>query len=318
MTLVELDSSRVHVHSPAAVDLRLSSLPVGHPWRPDGISDAHVAQLASVHSGWTPILVNRRDMTVVDGAHRVAAARRLGAHSIVAEWFDGTMLDAFHEFVVRNTRGGLPLSAQDREAGVVRALAAEASWSDRRIAQLCGVSPKMVARLRCDRTSTDGECVKRVGRDGRARPVRAGAMRQQISDALEQDPDASLRTIAARLGVSPETVRSVRKELDGHSRGIGTDEAFSFHERDITADYFTSHFGRQQAAPWREDNAFQATSEGESFVEWFEAKAVAPGLHHVEDVPLSRVYEIADEARHRAAFWTKFADSLEMRTRRRR
>jgi hypothetical protein len=176
----------------------------------------------------------------------------------------------------------------------------------------------MVARLRCDRTSTDDECVKRVGRDGRARPVRAGAMRQQIADALEQDPNASLRTIATRLGVSPETVRSVRKELGGHSRAVATAEAFSLNDRDITAGYHTLLFHREQATPWREDNAFHATPEGESFVEWFEAKTVAPGLHHVDSVPLSRVYEIADEARRRAAFWTKFADTLELRTRRRR
>jgi hypothetical protein len=34
-------------------------------------------------------------------------------------------------------------------------------------------------------------------------------------------------------------------------------------------------------------------------------------------VPLSRVYEIAGEARRRAEFWTRFAETLETRVRRR-
>ncbi len=38
---------------------------------------------------------------------------------------------------------------------------------------------------------------------------------------------------------------------------------------------------------------------------------------HVGVVPLSRVYEVADEARRRAAFWLGFAETLEGRVRRR-
>jgi hypothetical protein len=34
-------------------------------------------------------------------------------------------------------------------------------------------------------------------------------------------------------------------------------------------------------------------------------------------VPLSRVYEIADEARRRAGFWSRFAEALEGQVRRR-
>jgi len=94
-------------------------------------------------------------------------------------------------------------------------LADQPLWSDRRIAHVCGVSPKLVARLRCDGPVAPAAAAreKRVGRDGRARPLKPGAIRGDIAKAIRESPCASLRMIAAELGVSPETVRSVRSEL---------------------------------------------------------------------------------------------------------
>ena len=58
---------------------------------------------------------------------------------------------------------------------------------------------------------------------------------------------------------------------------------------------------------------------GEQFVEWFDATTVddADGWAHLGVVPLSRTYEVADEARRRAAFWASFAEALERQVRRR-
>ena len=87
-------------------------------------------------------------------------------------------------------------------------------WSDRRVAELCGVSPKTVAQLRSELPGRgEDEPEMRVGRDGRARPVDAAARRALVAAALEERPDASLRAIARSVGVSPETVRSVRQLL---------------------------------------------------------------------------------------------------------
>jgi hypothetical protein len=71
-------------------------------------------------------------------------------------------------------------------------------------------------------------------------------------------------------------------------------------------------------APWRGDSAFSSTTEGETFVAWFDSTNVADHPSRIDEVPLSRIYEIADEARRRAAFWSAFADSVEGRARRRR
>ena len=67
-----------------------------------------------------------------------------------------------------------------------------------------------------------------------------------------------------------------------------------------------------------EDRAFTDRDGGQEFVDWFEATSVEQldPWTHVEAVPLSRVYEIADTARHRAEFWNRFAKALETRVRR--
>ena len=66
------------------------------------------------------------------------------------------------------------------------------------------------------------------------------------------------------------------------------------------------------ARPWQEDRALAARDGGERFVEWFDSTAVdsVDGWEHIGVVPLSRVYEVADEARRRAAFWLGFAETL--------
>ncbi len=295
--------------------VRLATLPVGHAWRADGLDEARIVMLAGSLDSTPPIVVNRRDMTVVDGAHRVAAARRRGTGTLAVEWFDGTELEAFAEFLHRNSQRGLPVTLADRCRGVQRALRVQAGWSDRRIAHLCDVSPKLVARMRGDHAAPGIE--KRVGRDGRARPVRPGAMRDQILQALKSEPDASLRVIASRLGVSPETVRTVRRELHDDapqvppSRLVGALADLAEQRRWLLQPI-------PAPAPWRDDQAFHSTEEGVSFVEWFDATSVDGAERRLDEVPLSRVYEIADEARRRAAFWSTLADDLERRTRNRR
>lgn len=296
----------------------LASLPVGHAWRADGLNDARVAALAARYAHLPPVLVRRHDLLVVDGAHTVAAARRLGMQVAHVQWFEGTWAEATEAFVRRNSVvDALCLTADDRRALIHSTLRTEPTWSDRRIAQVCGVSPKMIARGRAGATSLEPihGAEKRLGRDGRARPVRAGAMRSSILQKLEQHPDASLRTIASALGVSPETVRSVRRERQGCSEPTARVGSRQFG---ALVDEVLARPRPELPAPWRGDSAFSSTTEGETFVAWFESSNVVDHPSRIDEVPLSRIYEIADEARRRAAFWSAFADSVEGRARRRR
>jgi hypothetical protein len=179
-------------------------------------------------------------------------------------------------------------------------------WSDRRIAELCGVSPKTVAQLRDElRGPDEGEPAMRVGRDGRARPVDAAARRALVVAALEERPDASLRAIARSVGVSPETVRSVRQHLGRKAppRPVVTPMIW------------------RTSAPvetWRPDVAFTSREDSAATASFFERTDVCDSdlERHVHAIPLSRVYEVADEARRRAAFWTRLAQCAEAKAER--
>jgi hypothetical protein len=226
---------------------------------------------------------------VVDGAHRVAAARRLGLARLEAERFDGSPAEAFVEFVRRNVAHGLVLTLTERKLAAERVLRDHPLWSDRRVAEVCALSPKTVARLRCpsaDHPQSDG--AMREGRDHRLRPVARGSARARVLEALQEHPDASLRTVAAAAGVSPETVRLVRLNL------------------------------AQEPEPtepaWEADAALASSDHGEDFVAWFERTAVAePDLEWVDTVPLGRVYVVADEASRRSETWLRLARALEAR-----
>jgi AraC-like DNA-binding protein len=209
------------------------------------------------------------------------------------------------EFVRRNVAHGLLLTLAERKRAAVRVLRAHPAWSDRRVAALCGVSSKTVARVRVeagvcptgDGASIDGGM--RVGRDGRCRPVRRGSVRARVLEALRADPSASLRAIASVAEVSPETVRLVRMNMAEVEASSGDEPA--------------------AAASWRDDAALVSCEEGEEFVGWFERTLVGvEDLARAGAVPLSRVYEVGDEARRRSEAWLEFARALEARTTRTR
>jgi hypothetical protein len=148
----------------------------------------------------------------------------------------------------------------------------------------------------------------REGRDHRLRPVRREPVRARVVEALRAQPEASLRTIAAAVGVSPETVRLVRLNLANEPVCDCPDLTGS----PLVDDGDPDAMGGPDV--WRTDAALASTDGGEDLLEWFERTAVSDSdLDRVEKVPLSRVYEISDEARRRAEVWLQFARALEHR-----
>src|SRR5207244_7336106 len=79
----------------------VADLNVDCSFRESGVNEEHVQLLAELDGQWPPVLVRRDDRLVIDGAHRVAAARLLGRKRIETEWFDGGADDALVEFVRR-------------------------------------------------------------------------------------------------------------------------------------------------------------------------------------------------------------------------
>jgi ParB-like chromosome segregation protein Spo0J len=221
-TLVQqiVSSAASVVPSPGRVVLvPLPRLMIKPSYREAGVNQDHVERLVALGGRWPPILVHQDNGLVIDGAHRVLAARSLRLDRIAAALFDGDPDEALIEFVRRNVYHGLPLTLRERKRAASQVLLARQEWSDRRIAEICALSPKTVGRLRLSVPDCQSEenphldTRTRVGRDNKSRPVNSASVRARVIEAIEEQPDASLRSVAAAAGVSPETVRIVRMNM---------------------------------------------------------------------------------------------------------
>ncbi|MBM7172984.1 ParB N-terminal domain-containing protein [Streptomyces sp. G44] len=197
---------------PQCAEVPLDALTAGESPRSTGEDEEHVARMAEAEEPLPPILVDRGTMRVIDGRHRLAAARLRGQRTISARFFDGSADDAFLRGVEANVRHGLPLSQADRCAAAERIVATHPHLSDRSIARASGLGAKTVAGIR-RRSGTGPEENMRVGRDGRVRPVNGVQGRQRAAEVLAENPQASLREVARIAGVSPTTASDVRKRL---------------------------------------------------------------------------------------------------------
>lgn len=185
--------------------------------RRSGENPEHTRLLAESDTDLPPIIVHHPSMQVIDGMHRLRATALRGGTEIDVRCFTGSAREAFVLAVQANTGHGLPLSMTDRQAAARRILDSHPEWSDRVIASITGLAAKTVRMLR-DRViphanGTGAHRSSRVGRDGRVRPVDSSEGRRLAGRLLEDAPEASLREIARKAGVSPGTVRDVRRRL---------------------------------------------------------------------------------------------------------
>lgn len=293
----------------AVVSVALARLVVKRSIRESGVNQEHVQRLMRLGGRWPPILVHETTGVVIDGVHRVTAARMLGLLRVDASLFSGGPDAALIECVRRNVQHGLPLTLRERKWAAGRVLSVHPNWSDRRIAGICALSPKTVGRLRvapgaCESgTAEPSDALVRVGRDNRLRPVDSVSARERVAKALQENPEASLRSVATLVGVSPETVRSVRLSL---ARG-GTEEC---------GDAEGSCERPPAALPVRALTAVPHNASAlAEFLAWFERT----GLQAQEcsqwatQVPAPYCQEVAAEARRRAESWLEFASLLNTR-----
>ncbi len=199
--------------NPQIVTVPISVLVPGESPRLDGQDHEHVARLTEVEGALPPILVDRRTMQVIDGTHRLMAARLMGRATIEVEFFDGDPADVFLHAVEANVTHGLPLSQADRRAAAERIIKSHPHLSDRAIAEVAGLTAKTIAKLRPESDGTDGVLATRVGRDGRVRPLSSAEGRRRVAELIAERPNASLRELARTAGVSPTTASDVRKRL---------------------------------------------------------------------------------------------------------
>lgn len=187
-------------------------LPADSP-RLGGENEEHIRLLAASGAELPPIIVHRPTMRVVDGMHRLRAAMLRGRDTIRARLIDGTIETAFVVAVEANISHGLPLSLVDREAAAARILTAHPHWSDRAIANITGISARTVLSIRRSVTGGAGPSGRRVGQDGRVRPVNGAEGRLRAGELLKRRPNASLREVAREAGISVGTALDVRERI---------------------------------------------------------------------------------------------------------
>ncbi len=197
----------------AAVELvPLDALLVSYTPRVAGVDGEYATSLAELETELPPILVHRGTMTVIDGLHRLRAAALRGQAHIRVRWFDGPEDDTELLSVAMNVAQGRPLSMADRTAAAELIFASRPHWSDRAVATVAGLSAKKVSEIRLTAAGAlPGE--RRIGLDGRARPLNSAHGRELAGRLMQEDPSASLRTIAKKAGISPATVADVRDRL---------------------------------------------------------------------------------------------------------
>jgi hypothetical protein len=198
------------------VSMPVASLVPGLHLRATGVDAAHARLLADAAGSvrLPSILVQQNGTRVIDGMHRIEAARLRGERSINARIVDCTDEEALILAIRSNTLHGLPLSKAERISGAKRILATHPDWSDRAVAGVTGLSAKTIASLRNSSTLTQIH-LKRLGRDGKRRPVVPGEGRLRAAEYIAAHPEASVRQIARETDVSVGTAQKVRESLRG-------------------------------------------------------------------------------------------------------
>ncbi|MGH3158012.1 MAG: ParB/RepB/Spo0J family partition protein [Streptosporangiaceae bacterium] len=320
-----------------ARDVPVMELSPGVYLRQSGTSSTHVQVLidAAGSSALPPILVQEDGWRVIDGLHRLQAAKLRGDALIRARFLDCTDSEALVLGMKANSAHGLPLSKADRVCGAKRVLTAHPDWSDRVIADISGLSANTIGSLRGRTAGTELPGGKRLGRDGRRRPVTSVEGRRRAAEYIGTHPDAPLRQVAKETDVSLGTVhdvsarlrRGISPEQNGHRVRAGR---LAAHPANGSASSVTAAPGADGAAPRRKnhtdetltwtgvaakvanDPAIRYTEGGKEFLRWMALHATDPeGWREcVDAIPphwLGVMVPIADTI---SKEWNQFAERL--------
>jgi hypothetical protein len=284
------------------VSLPIASLRGGYSPRAVKSDPLHAKLLSQATMDLPPILVNRETMEVIDGNHRILAAQMRGDTQILVRFFNGSPVKARMAGIWANVRHGKPLTLSERESAANALIGDNPELSDRVVAQCCGIAPNTVKRLRGCSTA-QGEQLRRTGRDGRRRPTDPAASRQRIAEVIDRQPTATIREVCVVTGASPNTVRAVRRSM--------AESPVSKHERTAR------QLENGQAPSPRPIGEVDVLNKSHQYAEWIQRFQIAneDWVSFVADIPLGRVYEIADAARRIGSSWDQFAGALERRAR---
>jgi ParB-like chromosome segregation protein Spo0J len=300
------------------MDLRVSDSP-----RLNGLDPDHVRTLTEIGEPLPPIIVHYPTLRIIDGMHRLEAARINGRTEIEVRFFRGDWTDVFRLAVRANVAHGLPLTRTERKAAAARILLSHPQLSDRSIAYTAGLAAKTVARIR--RSRSDGNISTRVGRDGRARPLSTADGRRIALRVISDRPNASLREIAAEAGISVGTVRDVRARLESGQNPMPTrrqpacshgSPGMENRRQAVRQDADPVDVGMVLAG-LRRDPSLRYTEAGRTLLRCLgtHVTTMAQLREAVERVPPHCVMLVAKIARDCADTWSSLATELDQRSR---
>lgn len=287
------------------VDVPVAVLLPGFQLRGVGTDPRHVEVLAEVarSSPLPPILVQKDGMRVIDGLHRCAVARLRGETTVSAHVIECTDAEALVFAIKANTMHGLPLSRADRMASVELTLARYPGWSDRAIANLAGLSAKTVAGIR-KHLAVGSPAGKRLGRDGRWRPLPSDEGRQRAAQYIAAHPQAPLRQVAREAGVSLGTAHSVRDRM---RRGDTRSTAGQRTPAPAMSIAWSSLSLKLESDP-----ALRYTEKGRAFHQWMTYHAVQEGewRKFIDAIPSRWRSDVSHVAMAVSREWRQFANQL--------
>ncbi|MFC9913933.1 ParB N-terminal domain-containing protein [Streptomyces sp. NPDC127197] len=283
-----------------------------------GIDQGHVDVLKEVEARLPPIVVHRSTWRVVDGMHRLDAARRRGDTTIDAYLLDVPERELFAISVRLNTAHGRPLSYAERVAAAGRLLRENPEMSDRHAALVAGLSARTVARIRRS-TGDDPHLNTRIGMDGKVHPRGVAQGREEAGRLLTERPDASLREVARAAGISLGTAHDVKMRL---LRGEGPVPSGS---RSVAAEQQSKQSAprasREASAQptaellkrLRRDPALRSTDSGRVVLRLLAMHDLdtSAWTSIVMNLPTHCTDAVAMLARQSALRWTQFAERLE-------
>jgi ParB-like chromosome segregation protein Spo0J len=299
------------------VRVTIDSLDLDGSPRQGGEDLEHARVLAGIREELPAITVRRQTMQVIDGRHRIRAARLNGHDTIEARLVDCDEATAFALAVRENVAHGLPLSLADRRTAAAAMISAQPHWSDRVVAEYSGLSDKTVSALRA---AQGGDHGSRLGRDGRTRPLNSAAMRRKAAELLRADPGAGLRSVARSTGLSLATVRDVRIRIDNGRDPVPA----RYHDANV----ITAEIPRQRRTPRAEpidrrtllgqlmrDPSVKFSEGGRGLLRWLDRHALDPANTEaiVVSIPARWAMPVAGLARNCALAWNLLADELERR-----
>jgi ParB-like chromosome segregation protein Spo0J len=307
------------VHTVPLSELRPADSP-----RLAGEDEDHTRRLAETEADLPPILVHRGTMRVIDGMHRLRAAMASGRREIRVRFFDGDENEAFLHAVRENITHGLPLSLEDRRAATRRIVAASPHLSDRAIARYTGLSDKTVSAIRDRSSAESSQSSKRIGMDGRARPLNSTEGRRRAVEFLTARPDASLREVAASTGISVGTAHDVRKQMQRGEDPVRPRQPAASPARGtppVPRQVLSARRPPQDIAGFDprpllesfvQDPAIRQSESGRGMLRWLHAHVVrgTDVNQIVEAVPPHRADCLISLAEQCAGVWQRIADRL--------